>query len=167
MPSRKILTTVIVTIMIFTCLANASYAQGNEYDAVCNHLKSKYGAKKIKIPFMWLARAAVGIVRPAGVKSFKVTTFRNLNYSPDTLHNEMTAVMSDAFSEQWTPILRIRSREGDQVYMTIRETGNNVKILLVSINREEAQVIRARFNPERLAEFIENPEIFGISIDGG
>jgi hypothetical protein len=152
-------------VLAFTGAAPSIWANGNEYDAVCDHLKSKYQAKKVSIPFMWLARAAVGIVRPAGIKSFKVTVFRDLKFSREMLDKEMQAVMKNSFSDEWSPILRIRSRDGEQVYMNMREIGGSVKVLIVTINRDEATVIRARFNPEKLAGFINNPKIFGISLE--
>lgn len=164
--NRKILLSLVFVLLVFTFTASPVNAKSNEYDAVCNHLKTKYQAKKVSIPFMWLARAVVGVVRPAGVKSFKVTVFRDLKFSRESLDKEMQTVMRDAFSDDWSPILRVRSRAGEQVYMNMRETGDSVKILLVTINRDEATVIRARFNPEKLAAFINEPKIFGISLDG-
>lgn len=144
---------------------NAKASFGNEYDAVCDYIEDRYQGKKEKIPFMWFARLAVGIVRPAGVKSFKVTIYKKLQFSQQTVHNEMAGVMKNAFSTDWSPILRIRSKEGEQVYMNMRQSGKkNVKIMLVTISREEAVVIRAKFNPDKLAEFINNPKIFGISL---
>lgn len=168
MTSKKkiLIMLVFLSALVFTLAVPQAEAKGNEFDAVCDHLKTKYQAKKVKIPFMWLARFAVGIVRPAGVKSFKVTIFRDLKFSPETLNDEMRLVMSDAFSDEWTPILRVRNRDGNQVYMNMREDGKNVKIMLVTIDKTEAVVVRAKFNPEKLAEFIENPSIFGISLDG-
>jgi len=151
--------------LAFTIAVPKAEARGNEFDAVCKHIRTRYKAKKVKIPFMWLARAAVGIVRPAGVKSFKVTIFRNLDFPSDTLHSEMKTVMADAFSADWSPILRIRSREGEQIYMNMRESGKNVKILAVKIEKDEAIVVRAKFNPEKLVKFMENPKIFGIALN--
>lgn len=139
---------------------------GNEYDAVCDYIENRYQGKKEKIPFLWLARFAVGIIRPAGVKSFKVTIYKNLRFSRTTVHDEMAAIMKNAFSTEWSPILRVRSKEGEQVYMNMRRSGKkNLKILLVTIGRDEAVVIRAKFNPEKLAEFIDDPKMFGISLD--
>ena len=48
--------------------------------------------------------------------------------------------------------------------MYMREDGKNVKIALVTIDKQEAALIRATFSPEKLAEFINNPKIFGISL---
>ena len=49
--------------------------------------------------------------------------------------------------------------------MYMREEGKSVKIAVVTIDKENAAVIRATFSPERLAEFINDPKIFGISLN--
>lgn len=136
----------------------------NEYDSIVNHLKSKYQAKKVRIPFLWLAKFAVKVVRPAGVKSFSLTLFEDLKFSRESLDREMQAAMKNSFSAEWTSIFRVRSRDGQQAYMYMREAGKNVKITLVTIDKDQAAVIRATFSPEKLAGFINDPKIFGISL---
>jgi len=153
-------------LLFFTFSASTANAKKpGEYKAIVSHLKTKYKAKKVKIPFMWLARFAVSVVRPAGVKSFSVTMFENLKFSGETLDAEMQTAMRNSFDANWSPILRVRSRTGEQVYMYMREAGKSVKIAVVTIDKEQAAVIRATFNPEKLAEFINDPKIFGISLD--
>jgi len=163
---KKIIITFTFLALTLAITAPKTKAKGKEFSAVCNHIKTKYRAKKVKIPFMWLARFAVKIVRPAGVKSFKVTIYKDLKYAPETLNEEMKLLMSDSFDNRWSPILRIRAQKGNQVYMNIREAGKNLKIVLVSIGKKQAVVVRAKFNPDKLAKFIENPKIFGISLNG-
>src|SRR5215213_9608118 len=154
--------------LAFTFAAPATYAKGGEYKQIVRHLKTKYRAKKVKIPFMFLARFAVSLVRPAGVKSFSVTIFEDLKFSRETLDEEMQAAMRESFGADWSPILRIRSRTGEQVYMYMRDAGKDaVKISLVTIDKEQAAVIRATINPDKLAEFMDNPKIFGISLNDG
>ncbi|MGI9034660.1 MAG: hypothetical protein ACR2GD_01350 [Pyrinomonadaceae bacterium] len=165
---RKFLTAMIFTAMIFIFAAPQIKANDKEYDALVRHLKTKYKAKKVKIPFMFLARAAIKMARPAGVKSFNLTIFEGLNFSPATLDEEMQSAMRNSLGADWSPIIRVRSRgSGAQVYMYMREAGADLKIMLVTIDKENATVIRATFSPEKLAEFINNPRIFGISLDGG
>lgn len=151
--------------VVFAFGAPQIFAGGNEYNAVVNHLKTKYKAKKVKVPFMWLARFAVKVVRPAGVKSFSVTLFEDLNFSRDTLDAEMQAVMRNSLSKDWNPIFRVRSKNGQQAYMYIRESGDSVKIMLVTIDNNQAAVIRAKFDPEKLIEFMNNPKILGVSLN--
>ena len=142
-------------------------AKPSEYDQIVRHLKTKYRAKKVTIPFLFLARFAVGIVRPAGVKSFGVTIFKDLQFSFESLDSEMQAAMRNCFGPEWTPAFRLRSREGQQAYMYMREDGRNVRIALVTIDKEQAAIIRATFSPDRLADFINDPKILGIRLGDG
>lgn len=154
-------------LLTFTLTVPTTFAKPSEYDRIVNHLKSKYQAKKVKIPFMWLAKAAVRVVRPAGVKSFNVTLFEDLKFSRETLDREMQDAMKNSFGPEWSSIFRIRSRDGEQAYMYIREDGNNLKLTLVTIDKNEAAVIRATVSPEKLADFINDPRILGISLSDG
>ena len=154
---------IVFVFVVFT--APAASAKTNEYDAIVHHLRAKYQAKKVHIPFMWMARFAVKVVRPAGVKSFNVTLFENLKFSSETLDREMQEAMKASFGPEWGSILRVRSREGQQVYMYMRESGSDVKLTVVTIDKEQAAVIRATLNADKLVEFINNPRILGISLD--
>jgi hypothetical protein len=166
---KQILAVTVFLFLAFTFAAvETANAKPSEYELIVRHLKTKYRAKKVKIPFMFLARFAVSIVRPAGVKSFSITLFEDLKFSKETLDQEMQEAMRSSFGEGWSPILRIRSRTGEQVYMYMRDAGNNVvKISLVTIDKQNAAIIRATINPDKLAEFMNNPKIFGISLDDG
>jgi hypothetical protein len=99
-----------------------------EYDAVVKQLKTQYRAKKVNLVFMWLARAAVSVVRPAGVKSFSLTVFQNLKFSPDSIDSEMQATMRQAYGPDWSPIFHVRSRTGEQAYMYMKDDGANVRV---------------------------------------
>jgi hypothetical protein len=169
---KKILAaSVVLPLLVFafvllpaTARANGGGGGGNEYQAIVSHLRTKYRAKKVKIPFLWLARFAVRVVRPAGVKSFSVTMFRDLQFSRESLDAEMRGAMSSSLGAEWSPVFRARAREGQQAYMYMREAGGAVKLMLVTIDKNQAAVIRAKFSPEKLAEFINDPKIFGISL---
>ncbi|HEX8733893.1 MAG TPA: hypothetical protein VF721_01130 [Pyrinomonadaceae bacterium] len=162
---KQILIAIAFLLLVFTFSAPAAKANGKEYKQIVRHLKTKYQAKKVRIPFIWLARFAVGVVRPAGIKSFSITVFENVKFSRETLDEEMQSAMRNSFSADWSSILRVRSREGQQAYMYMREVGKNVRVTLVTIDKEQAAVIRATFSPDKLAEFVENPKIFGVSLN--
>ena len=161
---KKMLTVLALSLLVFS-LSPAAIAKPTEYDLVIRHLRTKYKAKKVGIPFMSLARAIVAIAHPAGVKAFKITVFKGLQFSRENLDREMQTALRETFGPEWEPILRVRSREGEQVYMYMRESGQDVKINLVTIDKENAAVIRATFDPDKLIEFMNNPRIFGISLN--
>ena len=154
----------VVLALSFSAVA-AGPGKTSEYKSVVRHLKTKYRAKKVKIPFMWLARFAVSIARPVGVKSFSVTLFEDLKFSRETVDKEMQTMLKNSFDAEWSPIFRARTAEGQQAYMYMREQGKNVRVALVTIDKENAAVIRATFSPDKLAEFINDPKIFGISLN--
>lgn len=162
---KKMIAALAFLLLVFTFAAPAANAKDGEYDQIVRHLKTKYRAKKVKIPFIWLARAVVSVVRPAGVKSFSVTIFQDLQFSRETLDAEMQNAMRDSLGEEWGAILRVRSRQGQQVYMYMREAGKSVKIMLVAIDQKESAIVRATINPEKLAEFVNDPKIFGVSLN--
>jgi hypothetical protein len=140
-------------------------AQGKAYGKITNHLETKYQAKKVKIPFMWLAKIAVKIVKPAGVKSFNVTLYENLTFSKATLDAEMKSAMEDSLGAEWSPLIRVRSRDGQQVYLYTKEEGENVRLMFVAIDKANATVVRAKFNADKFVEFLNNPKIFGVPLN--
>lgn len=153
-------------VAIFAAAVLPAKAQDkNGYDRIVSHLKTRYHAKKVKIPFLWLARLAVGVVRPAGVKSFSFTVFKDLRFSIDEVDKDMQVAMRDSFGPEWIPALRVRSKNGPQAYMYIREDGDRMRMALVTIDKEQATIIRATFSPDRLTEFINDPKILGIRLN--
>lgn len=161
---KYVLASVLFLLAIAFAATPVEAKKPGEYKAIVSHLKTKYRAKKVKIPFLWLARFAVSVVRPAGVKSFSVTFFEDLKFSRETLDGEMRDALSRSFSREWNPVFRVRSREGQQAYMYMRESGKNIRLTLVTIDKQQAAIIRATFSPEKLVEFTNDPKIFGISL---
>jgi hypothetical protein len=166
MRSRKIAALLTVILLAFAAASavQAKTKSRKEYEAIVYHLKTQYHAKKVNLFVMWAARAIVSIAHPAGVKSFSLTVFDHLKFAQDKVDNEMQAAMRNSFGPEWSSIFHIRSREGQHAYMYMRDAGENVRVVLVTIDKENAAVIRATFSPDKLAEFINNPKIFGISL---
>lgn len=155
---------ILFALSILSVSAIPAQAKPSEYDLLVRQLKTKYRAKKVRIPFMFLARAVVGIVRPAGVKSFSITLFKDLKISRENLDKEMRSALANSFGPDWTPIFRVRSQKGQQAYMYMREDGDKVRISLLTIDKEDAAIIRATFNPDKLIDFMNDPKILGISV---
>jgi hypothetical protein len=167
MPARK---NAVFALIAFSFLfsLNASIASAHpakEYDAVVKHLKTQYKAKKVNLWVMWMARAAVAMIKPAGVRSFSLTVFKDLKFSSETIDNEMQAAMRSSYGPEWSEIFHVRSRTGEQAYMYMKDDGTNVRVVLVTIEKEQAAIIRATFSPDKLVEFLNNPKIMGISLN--
>ena len=159
------LVAIVITTTMLVAVPQTARADDPEFDAITKHLKLFYNAKRVSIPFLGLANFFVKIVRPAGVKSFKVAIFEDLNFTDGKTDTELGKVMRSALSPEWQPLVRTRSRDGEQVYVYAREAGENVKLMVVTIDRSDAVVARVKLSPKRLSEFLNNPKILGISVN--
>jgi hypothetical protein len=166
---RQILARALVSLVIAATLVAASpqtaRADDVDFDAITNHIKHYYNAKRVSIPFLGLARFFVKIVRPAGVKSFKVAIFENLSFTEGKTDEGLGLVMRKALSAEWQPLVRVRSRDGERLYVYAREAGENIKLMVVTIDRSDAVVAKIKLSPKRLSEFLNDPKILGISIN--
>ncbi|HEX8843396.1 MAG TPA: hypothetical protein VF791_02075 [Pyrinomonadaceae bacterium] len=159
------LVALVITASALTLAPQVARADDPEFDAITKHIKLRYNAKRISIPFLGLANFFVKIVRPAGVKSFKVAVFENLELASGGADTGLSQVMRNALSQEWQPLVRARSRDGEQLYVYAREAGENIKLMVVTIDRTDAVVARVKISPKKLREFLDNPKILGISIN--
>src|SRR3982751_485447 len=100
---RAFLHTLVAFIFAAAVLSAASQtarANDPEFDAITNHLKLHYNAKRVHIPFLGLANFFVKIIKPAGVKSFKVAIFQDLNFVSSETGSELGLVMGGALSAE-------------------------------------------------------------------
>lgn len=166
---RKLLIHSLVAFVIVAATLSAgsqvALADDPEFDAITQHLKLHYNAKRISIPFMGLARFFVRIVKPAGVQSVKVAIFEDLNSKAGASDLELRDVMRNALSPEWQSLARVRSRDGEQIYVYGRNDGKSMKLMVVTIDRTDAVVARVKIDPKKLSEFLNNPKILGISIN--
>jgi hypothetical protein len=133
------------------------------FDVITKQIKTQYKARRRKIPFMGLARFAVKVIHPAGFKSVKVAIFEELNHAPAAGDNALSLVMRNALPPEWQPLVRLRSRDGEQMYVYAKEEGDSVKLMVVNIDGTDALVARVSVNPEKLRDFLANPKLLGIS----
>jgi hypothetical protein len=139
-------------------------AKDPAFDAIARHLKLQYKARRRSIPFMGLAKFAVKVIHPAGVKNIKVAIFEDLDHAPAAGNNELSDLMRNTLSPEWRPLVRVRSRDGEQMYVYATDEGESIKLLVVNIDGSDAVLARVQLSPEKLKEFLDNPRILGISL---
>ncbi|HWS98903.1 MAG TPA: hypothetical protein VN256_01430 [Pyrinomonadaceae bacterium] len=161
----RALAALVITAALFSAAAPAARADDPDFDAITRHLKSHFNARRVSIPFLGLANFFVKVVRPAGVKSVKVAIFENLDFAQGQSASAFNAVMRSALSPEWQPLIRVRSRDGGLLHVYAREAGENIKLMVVTINQTDAVVARVKLSPKRLADFLRDPKILGISIN--
>lgn len=163
-PKKLFLHALILLALLSVGYGSASAQSNQGFDAIAKHLKTRYQAKKKSIPFLGLAKFAVRIVKPAGVKSISISLFEDLKNTEELPDNELSGLMRNALSPEWQPLISVRQRNGDQVYIYATEAGKDIKLAVLVINQREAALARVRVNPDALRKFMDNPQIMGISL---
>src|SRR5262245_41295725 len=160
--------TVLLTFMIalLHTLAFNAQGKGKGFKDIVNHLETKYRAKKVRIPLLGLANFAVKLVRPAGVKGFKLAVFENQDFALRDGDEPFEAVMRKAYADEWQPLVLVTSKRGghSRVLIYSRNDGKDVQFALLALEAREAVVLEVKFHPDAAVRFLDNPKIMGISL---
>jgi hypothetical protein len=155
----------IILIALLSVGYGSAAAQSNQgFDAIAKHLKTRYQAKKKGILFLGLAKFAIRIAKPAGVKSINVSLFEELKNTGELPDSELSALMRNALSAEWSPLVSVRQRNGDQFYVYAAEAGKDIKLAVLVINQTDAALLRVKIDPNSLRKFMDDPKILGISL---
>ncbi|HSB12151.1 MAG TPA: hypothetical protein VLM38_21875 [Blastocatellia bacterium] len=166
---KRLLTRLSITVALVTLAPVAAMAGDESYSSVIKHIKSNYHAKQQGFfGAMMLARFAVKVIKPAGVKNFKLTLLRDLDYSegPSPQSGQFHALIRNKIDPRWTPLVQYASpREKQWSYVYVTREKDDVKLLVVTLSQRDAVVLQTRFSPDKLVEFMNNPQIMGISLN--
>ena len=157
----------IALLTLITLLSSTPVQAGDKsFSSVVKHIKSNYGAKQQGFyGAMMFARFVVKVVRPAGVKNFKVALLKDLNLSERPDRAEFHEATRRLISDEWSPMVQFNSNRSNQyTHVYVQHTKSEVKLLVVTLQRNEAVVVQTKFSPEKLIKFIDDPKIMGISL---
>ncbi len=160
----------LLAIIIVGFSNRAAFADDNSFSSVVKHIESQYNGKRQgTYGGVSFARFLVKVIKPAGVKNFKVVYFKTVDFPDGSSRRGMnfhTAVRG-RINKEWTPLVQYSSpAERQWTYVYAHFLTNDVKVLVVTLQKEQAFVIQTKFSPEKLIEFMNNPKIMGISLKG-
>lgn len=167
--SKRLFTRLSIAVVLLTLAPSASLAGDESFSSVVKHIKSNYHAKQQGFfGAMMLARFAVKVIKPAGVKNFKLVFLRDLDYSeaPSPKSGQFHSFIQSKIDPIWTPLVQYSSiREKQWTYVYITRENEDVKLLVVTLQQKDAVVLQTKFSPAKLVEFMNNPQIMGISLN--
>jgi VWFA-related protein len=155
-----------IMIALLPALAFNAHAKGKGFKDVVKHFETNYRARKTRIPMLGLANFAVKMIRPAGVKGFKLAVFENQDFTLREGAAPFEAIMRNAYGKDWQPLVQVMSKRGGHNHVLIytRCAGKDVQFALLALQEREAVVLEVKFNPDAAVRFLENPKIMGVSL---
>lgn len=166
---KRVLTRLLIVVALVSLAPVVALGGDESFSSIVKHIKTNYNAKQQGFfGAMMLARFAVKIIKPAGVKNFKMALLRDLDYSraPAPEDGHFHSFIRSKIDPRWTPLVEYSSpREKQWSYVYITRENEDVKILVVTLQQHDAVVLQTKFSPDKLAEFMNNPQIMGISLN--
>jgi VWFA-related protein len=160
--TRQLLTHALILSLALSLTYTTAEARDNEFKALVKHIETHYRARRTRIPFLGLAGFIVKVVRPAGVKGFKLAVFEDQDFSASAEDRTFESVMGRALSAEWQPLVRVHSRKsGERVYVYAKPKGKDLELMIATLERREAVVIQVKVNPDTLAKWMERPDRMG------
>ncbi len=139
-----------------------------EFDDIVQAISDQLHARPLHIPFFGLVNFATSVAHPAGVKHLDIAVFENLDLDDHATSDLAKTIRS--MGSDWRPFVRVRNRhETVQVYMA--QQRNDCKLLVITLEPNEATVVEVKLNPESLEVWLNSngslrglrakPETFG------
>ena len=157
--NSKTFTFVCLVVAAFLTPAQNAFAR-DDFGKIVHHIEVNYHVHRQHRWVMGLAGFTVKFWHIAGVKSLKGAIFENqpfLNGASDTRFDE---VVRAAMDSGWQPLVQSWDRHsGERTYIYAQEVpskhGRDMKLLVVSLESNEAVVLQVKVDPKKLNDFIE------------
>ena len=119
------------------------------HDAV-HELEDTMGAERVRIPMWGLVRFVGGIAtRPVGAKDWDLAIFENVSSS--RLDRPFAW---RGLGPGWTPMLRVHAPGRQSVAIYVKEEGSWYRVLMATIDHDDAVVMKFSMKPDRLAMWV-------------
>ncbi|HEX8766119.1 MAG TPA: hypothetical protein VF740_13215 [Candidatus Acidoferrum sp.] len=146
-------------LILFGFFALAENLRADDFGSIVRCIEAEYHVHRNYRFLMSFAGIVVKCTHVAGVKVFKMALFEDQHLSDTELDHRLDELVEQAGSPGWQPVMRSFSRRsGEHTYIYGKADGNDMKLLLVSVEAEEAVVMQVKINPQKLSEFMNKHE---------
>jgi hypothetical protein len=143
---------------LFTTAQNA-FAR-DDFGKIVHHIEVNYHVHRQHRWVMGLAGFTVKVWHIAGVKSFKGAIFENQPFVDAASDTRFDEVVRAAMDSGWQPLVQSWDRHtGERTYIYAQDLGKDMKVLVVSLESNEAVVLQVKVDPKKLDAFVEEASI--------
>jgi len=150
------------TAILAACLLMAASARAadREFSEVVRVISDEFHTRPTSIPLFGLVNVFTAAVRPAGTRHIDLAVFEHLS-DHDRQGRNITEALLNAVGRSWKPFVQVRSRRNgreETVLVYMRQQGNEWKLLVTAVERDEATVVQLLLNADALARWMASPE---------
>ncbi|HEV7397698.1 MAG TPA: hypothetical protein VGN86_14405 [Pyrinomonadaceae bacterium] len=171
----KLTVLTILGLMWFTPATLRVAAKGDEFGAVVKTIEQFYRVKHQSVPFLARAgmKAATTAARIKGGEykrlaeagSVRIVFFQDQEFDSRGSISDFKTRLAGAVGDTWSPLVQTLSpKDEEQTYIFIRDAGQKINVMVVTLARHEGTVVQVNLNPRTLALLMQTPEDMGKAI---
>ncbi|PYV16118.1 MAG: hypothetical protein DMG21_13025 [Acidobacteria bacterium] len=150
-------------------LALSASARDREFSAAIHHIESTYGVHRNHRFLMWGVGMIVKVAHPEGVRNLRIALFEDQKFPGIGDDMRFTSILEEGLgrssarhgAEPWQRMVRVWSRhDNERTYIYARPRGNDLEMFIVSLESDEAVVMKLRMNPDKLDEMVNGHRAF-------
>lgn len=127
----------------------------DDFGIIVKHIETEYHVHRQHRFVMGLAGFVVKFWHFAGVKNFKGAIFDNGQLVNAAADNRFDEVVRGAMDSGWQPVVQeFDRRSGERTYIYMQDLGKDMKVLVVALETNEAVVIQAKVDSDKLSDFV-------------
>lgn len=135
-------------------LTASAVAADRDVKAVTKAIEQRYGVKHTSLPLIARMVMKPAMWGSAGNMDFAV--FEDVQVSPVSAV-DLDALARKALDSSWNPFVRSHSRDGETAVIYVRNTGKQMEMMIVSVEPNEAAVVKMRLGPSDMKAWIDDP----------
>ena len=149
--------TCLVAASLMTAISTAPALAGDrEFHEIVQRLSAAY--QKKPMPFMGLISFAARFKQPEGVSGLKMAIFDDVDPSRAPDPADFDAFVQRVAGRDYCPMVRVRSnRDGEQTFIYVRDAKGGYEMLLLSLERSDAVVMKMHLNPKAMEGWVDEP----------
>ena len=153
---NSVLPYVFVALSGLSLVSIPASARDREFGLLVRHVESYYHARRAHRFVLGFASVVVNIAHPYGVKNFKLAIFENQDLSASRDDLDFASVVQAGLNEGWQPLVQVYSRRAaERTCIFARTLGQDVKLLVATLEKDEAVVLEVKLNPEKLDQCLD------------
>jgi hypothetical protein len=168
MTIKRLFAHALIAAVLMACASVTALADDRSFSSVVKHIQKNYNGKRQgSFGGISFGRFLVKLIKPAGIKNFKVVMFKSVDYSgieqPEDV--EFHNFVQRSVEPGWQPLVQYSSKRSKQwTYVYTRAEDEDMKFLVVTLQQKQAFVVQVKFSPEKLIAFMNDPKILGLSL---
>lgn len=135
-----------------------AFSKERDFGRLAKEIESHFHAKRTRIPLFGVMKPAIRVVRPSGAKSLEIAIFEDQNFS-ETDDKEFAEIAGKTLGPEWHPLVQVVSRrDGEQTFIYVRAGAGEYRLIIATLEPNEAVVMEMKMNCEELLKLIDSPE---------